>query len=94
MFESLQWAAGFWTFWYPGGSRSGRAFLLLWHFFFGIFMYVLAITSVTGLLEKPIFINSKGMLLVMLSSLVAIVIVMLGSLNPARSTHTEVLLKF
>jgi len=95
MFESLQWAAGFWTFWYPGGSRSGRAFLLPWHVFFGIFIYVLAIaTSVTGLLEKSIFMqsakmierfsteamfmNSLAMLLVLLSGLVILAIVSPG----------------
>lgn len=92
IFFSLQWAAGFWTFWYPGGSRSGRAFLLPWHVFFGIFIYVLAIaTSVTGLLEKSIFMqsakmierfsteamfmNSLGMLLVLLSGLVILAVV-------------------
>lgn len=95
IFFSLQWAAGFWTFWYPGGSRSGRAFLLPWHVFFGIFIYVLAIaTSVTGLLEKSIFMqsakmierfsteamfmNSLGMLLVLLSSLVILALVSPG----------------
>lgn len=95
IFFSLQWAAGFWTFWYPGGSRSGRAFLLPWHVFFGIFIYVLAIaTSVTGLLEKSIFMqsakmierfsteamfmNSLGMLLVLLSGLVILAIVSPG----------------
>jgi len=56
IFFSLQWATGFWTFWYPGGSRSGRASLLPWHVFFGIFIYALAIaTSVSGLLEKSIY---------------------------------------
>ncbi|CAD6244959.1 unnamed protein product [Miscanthus lutarioriparius] len=95
IFFSLQWAAGFWTFWYPGGSRSGRAFLLPWHVFFGIFIYVLAIaTSVTGLLEKSIFMqsakmierfsteamfmNSLAMLLVLLSGLVILAIVSPG----------------
>ncbi|KAK3121607.1 hypothetical protein QOZ80_8BG0657120 [Eleusine coracana subsp. coracana] len=96
IFFSLQWATGFWTFWYPGGSRSGRAFLLPWHVFFGVFIYVLAIaTSVTGLLEKSIFMqsakmigrfsteailmNSVGMLLVLLSTLVMLAIVSPGT---------------
>ncbi|GJN03382.1 hypothetical protein PR202_ga20819 [Eleusine coracana subsp. coracana] len=96
IFFSLQWATGFWTFWYPGGSRSGRAFLLPWHVFFGVFIYVLAIaTSVTGLLEKSIFMqsakmigrfsteailmNSLGMLLVLLSTLVILAIVSPGT---------------
>nr|CAB3480835.1 unnamed protein product [Digitaria exilis] len=90
-FESLQLATGFWTFWYPGGSRSGRASLLPWHVFFGIFIYALAIaTSVSGLLEKSIFMqsakmigrfsteamfmNSLGMLLVLLGALVILAI--------------------
>jgi cytochrome b-561 len=94
-FESLQWATGFWTFWYPGGSRSGRASLLPWHVFFGIFIYVLAVaTSVSGLLEKSIFMqsakmigrfsteamfmNSLGMLLVVLGALVILAIVSPG----------------
>nr|CAB3482839.1 unnamed protein product [Digitaria exilis] len=94
-FESLQLATGFWTFWYPGGSRSGRASLLPWHVFFGIFIYVLAIaTSVSGLLEKSIFMqsakmigrfsteamfmNSLGMLLVLLGALVILAIVTPG----------------
>ncbi|KAL6901012.1 hypothetical protein ACP4OV_005688 [Aristida adscensionis] len=89
------WATGFWTFWYPGGSRTGRASLLPWHVFFGLFIYVLAIaTSVTGLLEKSIFMqsakmigrfstealfmNSLGMLLVLLSALVILAIVTPG----------------
>ena len=94
-FECLQWATGFWTFWYPGGSRSGRASLLPWHVFFGIFIYALAIaTSVSGLLEKSIFMqsakmigrfsteamfmNSLGMLLVVLGALVILAIVSPG----------------
>jgi cytochrome b-561 len=94
-FEYLQWATGFWTFWYPGGSRSGRASPLPWHVFFGIFIYVLAIvTSVSGLLEKSIFMqsakmigrfsteamfmNSLGMLLLILGTLVILAIVSPG----------------
>ncbi|TVU06311.1 hypothetical protein EJB05_49518 [Eragrostis curvula] len=96
VFFSLQWATGFWTFWYPGGSRSGRASLLPWHVFFGVFIYVLAVaTSVTGLLEKSIFMqsakmigrfstealfmNSLGMLLVLMSALVILAIVSPGT---------------
>jgi len=95
LIECLQWATGFWTFWYPGGSRSGRASLLPWHVFFGIFIYALAIaTSVSGLLEKSIFMqsakmigrfsteamfmNSLGMLLVVLGALVILAIVSPG----------------
>ncbi|KAL5223417.1 hypothetical protein ABZP36_028130 [Zizania latifolia] len=95
IFFSLQWATGFYTFWYPGGSRSGRASLLPWHALFGIFLYVLAIaTSVSGLLEKSIFMqsakmierfsteamymNSLGMLLILLGALVVLAVVSPG----------------
>lgn len=55
---SIQWVAGFTTFWYPGGSRNSRASLLPWHVFFGIYMYALAIaTTVTGILEKLTFLQ-------------------------------------
>ncbi|XP_062195164.1 transmembrane ascorbate ferrireductase 2 [Phragmites australis] len=105
IFFSLQWATGFWTFWYPGGSRSGRASLLPWHVFFGAFIYVLAIaTSVTGLLEKSIFMqsakmigrfstealfmNSLGLLLVLLGALVTLAIVSpgVGKIDTYRSS--------
>ncbi|KAF0899432.1 hypothetical protein E2562_019544 [Oryza meyeriana var. granulata] len=96
IFFSLQWATGFYTFWYPGGSRSGRASLLPWHVFFGLFLYVLAIaTSVSGLLEKSIFMqstkmigrfstealfmNSLGMLLLLLGALVILAVVSPGA---------------
>ncbi|KAG8045799.1 hypothetical protein GUJ93_ZPchr0008g11949 [Zizania palustris] len=96
IFFSLQWATGFYTFWYPGGSRSGRASLLPWHALFGIFLYVLAITSsVSGLLEKSIFMqsakmigrfsteamfmNSLGMLLILLGALVVLAVVSPGA---------------
>uniref|UniRef100_A0ACD5ZX73 Uncharacterized protein n=2 Tax=Avena sativa TaxID=4498 RepID=A0ACD5ZX73_AVESA len=83
---SIQWAAGFWTFWYPGGSRSGRASLLPWHVFFGVFLYVLAIaTSVSGLLEKSIFMQSAKMIgrfsmEAMLMNLLGMLLVLLGAL--------------
>uniref|UniRef100_A0A7C9CZF4 ascorbate ferrireductase (transmembrane) n=1 Tax=Opuntia streptacantha TaxID=393608 RepID=A0A7C9CZF4_OPUST len=55
---SIQWVAGFTTFWYPGGSRNSRASLLPWHVFFGIYIYALAIaTTVTGILEKLTFLQ-------------------------------------
>ncbi|EEF38003.1 cytochrome B561, putative [Ricinus communis] len=57
-FFSIQWAAGFSTFWYPGGSISSRASLLPWHVFFGIYIYALAIvTAATGFLEKATFLQ-------------------------------------
>ncbi|GAV75634.1 Cytochrom_B561 domain-containing protein [Cephalotus follicularis] len=56
----FQWAVGFATFWYPGGSRNSRATLLPWHVFFGIYIYALAIATVTtGLLEKATFLQSN-----------------------------------
>lgn len=53
-----QWAAGFYTFWYPGGSINSRAALLPWHVFFGIYIYALAVaTTATGILEKATFLQ-------------------------------------
>ncbi|KAJ6738763.1 CYTOCHROME B561-RELATED [Salix koriyanagi] len=37
---AIQWAAGFVTFWYPGGSRNSRATLLPWHVFFLGFIFM------------------------------------------------------
>ncbi|GAB2232872.1 hypothetical protein Droror1_Dr00011937 [Drosera rotundifolia] len=55
----IQWAAGFSIFWYPGGSRTSRAFLLPWHVFFGVYIYALAIgTITTGILEKATFLQT------------------------------------
>ncbi|KAL9249936.1 Transmembrane ascorbate ferrireductase 2-like protein [Drosera capensis] len=55
----IQWAAGFCTFWYPGGSRTSRAFLLPWHVFFGVYIYALAIATITtGILEKATFLQT------------------------------------
>ncbi|KAF9595303.1 hypothetical protein IFM89_038455 [Coptis chinensis] len=56
----IQWASGFITFWYPGGSRNRRASLLPWHVFFGVYTYALAIaTAATGILEKATFLQSN-----------------------------------
>ncbi|KAG6720318.1 hypothetical protein I3843_03G055200 [Carya illinoinensis] len=56
----IQWAAGFATFWYPGGSRNSRATLLPWHVFFGVYIYALAIaTATTGILEKATFLQTN-----------------------------------
>ncbi|VFQ79540.1 unnamed protein product [Cuscuta campestris] len=56
----IQWALGFYTFWYPGGSRNSRASLLPWHVFFGIYIYALAVTTcTTGLLEKVTFLQTN-----------------------------------
>ncbi|XP_029121560.1 transmembrane ascorbate ferrireductase 2 [Elaeis guineensis] len=59
----IQWGSGFVTFWYPGGSRHGRAFLLPWHVFFGAYIYALALASAaTGLLEKATFLQSSSVI--------------------------------
>ncbi|OMO94691.1 Cytochrome b561, eukaryote [Corchorus olitorius] len=56
----LTFATGFATFWYPGGSRNGRATLLPWHVFFGMYIYALAIaTATTGILEKLTFLQTN-----------------------------------
>ncbi|XP_061364364.1 transmembrane ascorbate ferrireductase 2 [Gastrolobium bilobum] len=60
---SIQWGAGFATYWYPGGSRNSRASLLPWHVFFGIFIYALAIaTTTTGILEKATFLQTNNII--------------------------------
>lgn len=56
----IQWAAGFATFWYPGGSRHSRASLMPWHVFLGIYIYALAVaTCTTGFLEKATFLQAQ-----------------------------------
>ena len=58
-----QWACGFATFWYPGGSRNRRATLLPWHVFFGMYIYALAIaTTATGILEKATFLQVNNII--------------------------------
>ncbi|CAH2079765.1 unnamed protein product [Thlaspi arvense] len=55
---AFQWAAGFVTFWYPGGSRNSRASLMSWHVFLGVYIYALAlVTATTGILEKVTFLQ-------------------------------------
>ncbi|XP_022894955.1 probable transmembrane ascorbate ferrireductase 2 isoform X2 [Olea europaea var. sylvestris] len=59
----IQWAAGFVTFWYPGGSRNSRASLLPWHVFFGAYIYALAVaTCTTGFLEKATFLQTHNII--------------------------------
>uniref|UniRef100_A0A2P2JXW0 ascorbate ferrireductase (transmembrane) n=2 Tax=Rhizophora mucronata TaxID=61149 RepID=A0A2P2JXW0_RHIMU len=59
----IQWAAGFATFWYPGGSKNSRATLLPWHVFFGVYIYALAIaTATTGILEKVTFLQTNNVI--------------------------------
>ncbi|KAI4321302.1 hypothetical protein MLD38_034702 [Melastoma candidum] len=56
---SIQWGAGFMTFWYPGGLKNSRASVLPWHVFFGVYLYTLAVaTCVTGFLEKATFLQT------------------------------------
>ncbi|KAL5726349.1 ascorbate ferrireductase (transmembrane) [Ranunculus cassubicifolius] len=60
---TLQWASAFLTFWYPGGSRNGRAALLPWHVFIGIYIYALAVATVaTGILEKVTFLQTNNVI--------------------------------
>ncbi|KAJ3683392.1 hypothetical protein LUZ60_013619 [Juncus effusus] len=60
---AVQWGIGFVTFWYPGGSRASRSFVLTWHVFIGLYIYALAIaTAVTGLLEKATFMQGAKMI--------------------------------
>lgn len=62
-YDFCQLAAGFATFWYPGGSRNSRVALLPWHVFFGIYIYALSIaTATTGLLEKATFLQTNNVI--------------------------------
>ncbi|XP_075090473.1 transmembrane ascorbate ferrireductase 2 [Nicotiana tabacum] len=82
----VQWAAGFATFWYPGGSRNSRASLLPWHVFFGIYIYALAIvTCATGILEKATFLQASHIISrysteALLVNCLGVLIVVLGGL--------------
>ncbi|CAM6093418.1 unnamed protein product [Calypogeia fissa] len=54
----IQWVVGFTSFWTQSISASGRAAVLPWHVFFGLFIFVLATaTATTGYLEKITFLN-------------------------------------
>ncbi|KAL9661828.1 hypothetical protein QQ045_026656 [Rhodiola kirilowii] len=56
----IQWAGGFVTYWYPGGSKNSRATLMPWHVFFGVYIYALSIaTAATGILEKVTFLQTN-----------------------------------
>ncbi|KAK8344517.1 hypothetical protein V6Z11_A07G084300 [Gossypium hirsutum] len=82
----IQWAAGFATFWYPGGSRNSRAALLPWHVFFGMYTYALAVaTATTGILEKLTFLQTNRVISrysteALLVNSLGILIVVLGGL--------------
>ncbi|XP_004306029.1 PREDICTED: probable transmembrane ascorbate ferrireductase 2-like [Fragaria vesca subsp. vesca] len=57
---TIQGAAGFVTYWYPGGSKNSRANLMPWHVFFGVYIYALAVVTVTtGILEKATFLQAN-----------------------------------
>ncbi|KZV45596.1 putative transmembrane ascorbate ferrireductase 2 [Dorcoceras hygrometricum] len=98
----VQWAAGFVTYWYPGGSRNSRATLLPWHVFFGIYIYGLAVTTcATGLLEKATFLQSSKTITrysteaLLVNSLGVLIIVLagfviLGVLSPVYSVRETV----
>ncbi|KAL6521661.1 hypothetical protein OROGR_018230 [Orobanche gracilis] len=56
---AIQWASGFLTFWYPGGSRNSRASLSPWHVYLGLYIYCLSVaTCATGFLEKITFLQT------------------------------------
>ncbi|KAF7820012.1 putative transmembrane ascorbate ferrireductase 2 [Senna tora] len=80
----IQWASGFVTYWYPGGSRNSRATLLPWHVFFGIYIYALAIAATTtGILEKATFLQTSKVISrysseALLVNVLGILIVILG----------------
>ncbi|XP_055804604.1 transmembrane ascorbate ferrireductase 2 [Solanum dulcamara] len=82
----VQWAVGFATFWYPGGSRNSRSTLLPWHVFFGIYIYALAIaTCATGFLEKATFLQASHIISrysteALLVNCLGVLIVVLGGL--------------
>lgn len=82
----MQWALGFVTFWYPGGSRNSRASLLPWHVFLGVYIYVLSVaTAVSGLLEKATFLQGSSIITrysteAMLINSIGIFLVILGGL--------------
>jgi len=83
---AIQWALGFVTFWYPGGSRNSRASLLPWHVFLGVYIYVLSVaTAVSGLLEKATFLQGSSIITrysteAMLINSIGIFLVILGGL--------------
>ncbi|XP_010528463.1 PREDICTED: probable transmembrane ascorbate ferrireductase 2 [Tarenaya hassleriana] len=83
---AFQWAAGFVTYWYPGGSRNSRSSLLPWHVFFGVYIYALAIAAaVTGLLEKATFLQVNRVITrycteAMLVNSMGVLILLLGGL--------------
>ncbi|KAK4776365.1 hypothetical protein SAY86_005053 [Trapa natans] len=57
---AIQWAVGFTTFWYPGGSKNSRAAVHHWHIFLGIYIYALSVaTAITRFLEKATFLQSS-----------------------------------
>ncbi|KAK3413582.1 hypothetical protein EUGRSUZ_I02130 [Eucalyptus grandis] len=94
---SIQWATGFATFWYPGGSRNSRTTLLPWHVFFGVYIYALAVaTCATGFLEKATFLQTNHIIShysseALLVNSLGILVVVLGGLvtlavvSPANS---------
>ncbi|KAK4796710.1 hypothetical protein SAY86_029036 [Trapa natans] len=57
-----QWLYGFVIFFFPGGSLALRAESLPWHVLFGLFVYVLAVSTATlGFLEKLTFLEASGL---------------------------------
>ncbi|GLJ12798.1 hypothetical protein SUGI_0198010 [Cryptomeria japonica] len=98
---AIQWAVGFATFWYPGGSRNARATLLPWHAFLGLYIYGLAVaTAETGLLEKLTFLqgsniiarySSEAILVNCLGLVLALLsgCVILSTISPTNGAYTH-----
>lgn len=81
---AIQWAAGFVTFWYPGGSTKNRAALMPWHVLFGMYIYCLSLAScITGILEKATFLQTHHIIShysteAIMVNILGILIVLLG----------------
>ncbi|KAI3462823.1 hypothetical protein Pfo_019486 [Paulownia fortunei] len=82
---AIQWASGFVTFWYPGGSRNSRASLLSWHVYFGLYIYALSVAAcTTGFLEKATFLQTHQIITryskeaVLVNSLGMLIVVLAG----------------
>ncbi|KAK1284004.1 putative ascorbate-specific transmembrane electron transporter 1 [Acorus calamus] len=59
---AIQWIFGLVTFFYPGATMTFRRDALPWHVIFGLFVYILAITTAElGFLEKLTFLQNSGL---------------------------------
>ncbi|KAF5196213.1 Cytochrome b561 [Thalictrum thalictroides] len=84
----LQWLLGFFSFFFPGATMSSRGRLVPWHWFLGMVIFVMAIsTAEMGLVEKFTFlglqhgqealiINFTGLLLLLFAVSVSLSVVL------------------